>query len=650
MTPLPVFVLQHSRLQQEDLSMGPLPLKEQLSSIPAKPGVYLMKDEKGKVIYVGKAVNLRNRVRSYFHASTDPSPKTHYLRQDIADLDFIVTASELEALILECNLIKKYQPRYNVRLKDDKRYPYIKITWQEPYPHIYTVRQMQNDGAKYYGPFTATWAVSQTLDLLRKIFPYLTCKREITGQDKRACLYYHIARCPGPCIGAVSQEEYRALVGQICRFLEGKSEEIIDDLRAQMTTASERLDFERAAALRDQIVALERVIERQRVVSSALADEDVIAFARQDGDACVQVFFIRRGKLIGREYFVLEGTADEEARQIMTSFVKQFYDKAAYVPPEILLQSETDEAMIIQSWLRSKRGTKVTLRVPQRGQKKELVQMAAENAAETLAHLRAQWLLDEGKSVEALAELQEHLELAHPPARIECYDISNIQGQAATGSMVVFVKGTPRKSDYRRFKIRTVEGADDYAMMQEVLRRRFRRAAPSTLQRGSPRLRSGQAGQALLRTGDHDEAWTILPDLIVVDGGKGQLNAALEVMDDYGLREAVPVVGLAKEREEIFLPGQPDPILLPRGSQGLFLIQRIRDEAHRFALQYHRRLREKKTLTSTLEEIPGIGPRRRQALLKHFGSLEGIRQAPVEELMAVPGMTHRTAEQVKEHL
>jgi excinuclease ABC subunit C len=615
--------------------MGRSQLKEQLFSIPPKPGVYLMVDVNGKVIYVGKAVNLRNRVRSYFHASADHSPKTHYLKQDIADLDFIVTASELEALILECNLIKKYQPRYNVRLKDDKRYPYIKITWQESYPRIFTVRRMQNDGAKYYGPFTATWAVSQTLDLLRKIFPYLSCKREITGQDKRACLYYHIGRCPGPCIGAVSQEEYRSLVNQICRFLEGKSEEIIDDLRSQMKAASERLEFERAAALRDQIVALERVTERQRIVSSALADEDVIAFARQDGDACVQVFFIRRGKLIGREYFVLEGTADEDARLIMTSFVKQFYDKAAYVPSEVLLQSDIDEAIIIQSWLRSKRGTKVTLKVPRRGQKKELVQMAAENAAETLAHLRAQWLLDEGKSVEALAELQEHLELAQPPARIECYDISNIQGKAATGSMVVFVKGVPRKSAYRRFKIRTVEGADDYAMMQEVLRRRFRRAAGETKKKG---------GLA------EDKPWAILPDLVVVDGGKGQLNAALEVMDEYGLREAVPVAGLAKEREEIFVPGQPDPILLPRGSQGLFLMQRIRDEAHRFALQYHRRLREKKTLTSTLEEIPGIGPKRRQALFKHFGSLEGIREATVEELMAVPGMTRRTAEQVKEHL
>ena len=615
--------------------MGHSQLKEQLSSIPAKPGIYLMKDVNGKVIYVGKAVNLRNRVRSYFHASANRFPKTRHLRQDLSDLDFIVTASELEALILECNLIKKYQPRYNVMLKDDKRYPYIKITWQEAYPRIYTVRRMQNDGAKYYGPFTATWAVSQTLDLLRKIFPYLTCKREITGQDKRACLYYHIGRCPGPCIGAVSQEEYRTLVSQICRFLEGKSEEVIDDLRTQMAAASERLEFERAATLRDQIVALERVIERQRVVSSAVADEDVIAFACQDGNACVQVFFIRRGKLIGREYFVLEGTADEDARQIMTSFVKQFYDKAAYVPSEILLQSDIDEAMIIQSWLRTKRGTKVALKVPRRGQKKELVQMAAENAAETLAHLRAQWLLDEGKSVEALAELQEHLELAQPPARIECYDISNIQGKAATGSMVVFAKGVPRKSDYRRFKIRTVEGADDYAMMQEVLRRRFRKAVGNTREIGE-----------LAK----DTAWTILPDLIVVDGGKGQLNAALEVMDEYGLREAVPVVGLAKEREAIFAPDRPEPILLPGGSQGLFLMQRIRDEAHRFALQYHRRLREKQTLTSTLEDIPGIGPKRRQALLKHFGSFEGIRAATMEELMAVPGMTRRAAEQVKEHL
>jgi excinuclease ABC subunit C len=607
-------------------------LKERLDSLPTKPGVYLMTDVTEKVIYVGKAINLRNRVRSYFHASSGQTRKLRRLVEHIDDFEFIVTDSELEALILECNLIKKHRPRFNVRLKDDKRYPYIKITVQDDYPRIYTVRRMQEDGARYFGPYTSSKAVHQTMELLRKLFPYLTCKREITGQDTRPCLYYHIGRCAGPCIGAVSREEYRALINQVILFLEGRQERIIANLRQEMEGAAQEWNYERAAALRDQIDALETVIEKQKVVFAAGNDQDVIAFARDDGQACVQTFFIRGGKLIGREYFVLTGTYEEDSSEIMTSFVKQFYDQAAYVPPNILLQHNIDEAMVIEGWLRQKRGTKVSIRVPRRGKGRELVQMVAENAMETLAQLRAEWAAEQARQVTALEDLQQYLDLEQAPTRIECYDISNIQGTSATGSMVVFVKGVPRKSDYRRFRIKTVDGADDYAMLQEVLRRRFKRVA--TRQD---------------RTTNAQEAWGILPDLLMVDGGKGQLNAAREVMTELGV-DHIPTIGLAKQREEVFVPGRSKPILLPRDSEGLYLLQRVRDEAHRFAITYHRSLRQRKGLTSKLDSIPGIGAKRRQALMRHFGSLDAIRDASVEELAAVSGMNEKAAEQIKEHL
>jgi excinuclease ABC subunit C len=610
-------------------------LREKLETLPAKPGVYLMKDNAGSVLYVGKAVNLRSRVRSYFHASAD-SPKLLRLRAAVVDVDFIVTASELEALILEANLIKRYRPRYNVRLKDDKRYPYIKVSWQEDFPKVLIMRRMEQDGARYFGPFTAAWAVQQTLHTLRRVFPYLTCNRVITGQDERACLYGDIGYCLAPCIGAVTREEYRATINQLCRFLEGHSDEVVADLEAKMKVAADAWQFEKAAGIRDQLSAIYRVIERQKVVSTALVDQDVIAFARADGDACAQVFFIRRGKLIGREYFVLDGAAGEEDAEIITSFVKQFYDEAAYVPPAILLPHEIDEALVIQDWLRSKRGgDKVVLEVPRTGPGKELVGMAAENAAETLASLRSLWIADESRQTKALAELQEHLGLDAPPNRIECYDISTLHGTATTGSMVVFVKGVPRKSDYRRFKIRQIEGPDDFAAMREMLHRRFRRVT-------EPQAEDGPGGQKT--------TWDLLPDLLVVDGGKGQLNVALEVLDEHDLRDQVPAVGLAKKKEEIFVPDRARPLLLPRNSAGLYLMQRVRDEAHRFAISYHRRLRSKQTVTSVLEEIPGIGPRRRHALLTHFGSLEAIRRASLDDLAAVPSMTRKAAEQVKAHL
>jgi len=611
-------------------------IRNQVETLPRKPGVYLMHDANGTVIYVGKAIDLHSRVRSYFQPSSWENDKVRAIVSEIADLEFIVTDSELEALILEANLIKRHRPHYNVRLKDDKRYPYIKIAWGDPFPRVLVTRRMEQDGSRYFGPFTSSAAVRQTLDLLRKSFPYLTCNREITGRDERPCLYYDIKLCPGPCIGAVTQAEYRAIVHDLARFLEGRSEEIVAGLEQRMQAAAEELRFEQAALLRDQLQAVQRVVERQKIVSSAGGDQDVIAFAREEGDACVQIFFIRGGKLLGREYFVLEGAQDEEERDVMAAFLKQFYEEAAYVPPEVLLPEQIEEVLIIEQWLRGKRGAKVTLHVPRRGQKRELVALAAENAAETLASLRTQWQADAHKYEQALSELQEALDLPTAPVRIECYDISTTQGTEIVGSMVVFVHAVPRKSNYRRFVVRSVQGQDDYASMREVLERRFRRWQIAT------------SDEVL---GKRDiKGWAKLPNLLIVDGGKGQLSVAVEVLKEFDLFGQVPVAGLAKQREEIFLPGRSKPILLPRRSQGLFLVQRVRDEAHRFAITHHRQRRRRAGVASQLDSIPGVGPARRKSLLKAFGSLDGIRSASVEQLAAVPGIPHAVALAVKEHL
>jgi excinuclease ABC subunit C len=611
-------------------------VQTQLGTLPRRPGVYIMRDVGRTVIYVGKAVDLRSRVRSYFAPSAWENPKVRAIVSEIADLEFIVTDSELEALILEANLIKQHRPRYNVRLKDDKRYPYIKISWADPFPKVFVTRRMERDGGRYFGPFTSSAAVHQTLDWLRKSFPYLTCNRDITGNDARPCLYYDIKLCLGPCIGAVTQDEYRAMIRGLARFLEGRSDEVIADMEARMRAASDSLDFEQAASLRDQLRSVRLIVERQKIVSTVGTDQDVIAFAREENDACVQVFFIRGGKLLGREYFVLEGAQDEDEREVMAAFLKQFYKEAAYVPPEVLVPEQVEEALIIEQWLRGKRGAKVTLHVPRRGQKRELVKMAAENAAETLASLRTQWQADAHKHEQALAEIQEALQLPRSPVRIECYDISSTQGTEIVGSMVVFVHAVPRKSGYRRFVVRCVEGQDDYASMREVLRRRFRRWQMAT---------SGEV------QGSRDiKGWAKLPDLLIVDGGKGQLGVAVEVLEGFDLLSRVPVAGLAKQREEIFLPGQPKPILLPRRSQGLFLVQRVRDEAHRFAITHHRTRRRRAGVASQLDSIPGIGPSRRNALLKAFGSLDAIRAADVEQLAAVPGIPATVALAIKEHL
>ena len=616
-------------------------ISDVLNSLPTKPGVYLHKDAEGNVLYVGKAINLRNRVRSYFHSNVD-SIKALRLRHQIADIEVIVTDSELEALLLEMNLIKQHQPRFNVRLKDDKRYPYIKVHWADPFPKVTVTRRMVRDGGRYFGPYTSAWAVQQTLDLLRKVFPYLTCDRIITGRDERACLYHDIKLCNAPCIGAVDQEQYRATIKQLMDFLDGKSDHIVRGIEQRMAVAAENLDFERAADYRDQLKAIERITARQKVIGPEDTDQDVIAFARENGDACVQIFFIRHGKLIGREYFMLDNAEGESDQEVLQEFMTQFYEDAAYVPKEVLLPAEVEEARIIEEWLRRKRNTKVTIQVPRRGKKRELVEMATANAEDTLAALRQQWAADRSKHVTAITELQDALKLPSPPARIECYDISHTQGQQTVGSMVVFVQGAPQKSDYRRFNVQSTTN-DDYGSMREVLTRRFQR------------YRDTLAGELhdpgeIKPRSERPTAWAILPDLLLIDGGKGQLAVGQEVLRLFDLEGEVPLASLAKQEEEIFLPDRSQSVFLPRRSEALYLVQRVRDEAHRFANEGHRKRRAKVGVASILDSVPGVGPKRRQLLLKRFGSLEALRAASLEELSAVPGISVEVAESLKAHL
>ncbi len=614
-----------------------------LNTLPHKPGCYLMKDGKGQVIYVGKAINLRHRVRSYFHASAQQHQRTAQLVRKIVDIEWIVVSSELEALILEMNLIKKHRPHFNVRLKDDKRYPYIKIHWGEAFPRVTVTRYVEQDGSRYYGPYTGVWAVHQTLDVLRRIFPYLTCDREITGQDERACLYYDIKLCIAPCIGAVDQEKYRQMIADLGSFLEGRTESIVSRMRLEMDEAAEGLQYERAAVLRDRIRAIEAVVERQKVIfANDYADSDVLAMARSDGEACVQVFFIRGGKLIGRDYFLLEGAEDTPDADVMAEFIKQFYDQAQSVPQRVLLPNEVEEIQIINQWLNQKRGDGlVEILVPVEGQQQELIEMAAENAAETLQSLQAQWQQDTHRQEQALSDLQDAVGLAKIPSRIECYDISNTQGTAAVGSMVVFEQGVAKKGHYRRFNIRSVSGPDDFASMEEVLIRQFNRWKS---------IHDPEPGQPNVPGKKVDPAFALLPDLLIVDGGKGQLGRAVKVLERFGLEGKVPVTGLAKQNEELFLPHRPDPVIIPRQSQGLYLVQRIRDEAHRFAITAHRQKRDKEGIASRLDSIPGIGPARRKSLLTHFGSLQKIREASVEEISAVQGISEDLAISIKANL
>lgn len=604
-------------------------ITEQLKQLPASPGVYLMKDTSGKILYVGKAARLRDRVRSYFQTSSDLPPKIRQLVAEVSNLDFFVTGSEQEALILECNFIKQYRPRYNVRLKDDKGFPYIRIDFKEDWPTVSFTRRLRNDGARYFGPFTSAWSVRQTLKTLEGIFGFRSCSKPITGTDKRACLKYYLKRCAAPCTGNVTKAEYRDIVNQAILFLEGKQEDIIRELEEQMKAAAEATEFEKAARLRDQIHAINSVIGEQRITGRVSGENDVIAFATNRDQAYVQVYFIRRGRLTGREGFILTGTHAEEPEQIMTSFVKQYYDSATYIPPHLLLQYHIDDKDAIIEWLRQKRNGPINLAIPQKGRKKELVDIVFKNAEQGLQQEKIRQFAEPAALEEALKEMQKALGLPLLPTRLEGYDISNIQGKEAVGSMVVFDHGKPKPSHYRRFRIKTVPGANDYAMLQEVLRRRFKRV--TTDDRAAP------------------DTWGIIPDLVLIDGGKGQLNAARSALKDAGAN-SVPIASLAKANEEVFIPNRKTAIILPRNSPGLQLLQRVRDEAHRFALAYHTRVRQKQSFTSTLDSIPGIGPKRKHALLRHFGTLRAIKDATIDELINVKEITRANAEKIKESL
>jgi excinuclease ABC subunit C len=595
-----------------------------LRALPAKPGVYLFKDKEGKVIYVGKAANLNSRIRSYFGAPSNLSSKIQRLVSKIQDFEFVVTNSEQEALILECNMIKKYSPRYNVRLKDNKTFPYLKIDITEDWPGVYITRRVQKDGARYFGPFASAGSVRKTLRLIKKIFPFRSCSKRIEGKDKRPCLDYYIRRCLGPCIGAVGKEEYHDVINQVILFLQGKQELILRELNTKMKAAAQQLQFERAALLRDQIKAIEKVIEGQKIAITLQGNKDVIGLAQNEKLAYVELFSIRNNKLIGQDHFIMEGIQGESPGQIMTSFVKQYYASASYIPPLILLQHPVDEPVVLSEWLEQQRGRRVELQVPQRGAKKKLVDTAAETAAKGLELAQAKEMKAE-VITSGLQELKNRLRLPKMPSRIECYDVSNIQGALAVGSMVVLERGWPKPAHYRRFRIKTVAGADDYAMIQETLRRRFKR---------------GLAGAG---------TWAMIPDLVLIDGGKGQLNAALEVRQELGLY-SIPMASLAKENEEVFIPGDLQPVYIAKDSPALHILQRARDEAHRFAISYHKKLRRKEVTTSALDNVPGVGPKRKKALLKKFGSIEAIKEASLEELSQTKGMTSTVAQRVKEYL
>ena len=589
---------------------------EKLKLLPDSPGVYIMKDAHGKIIYVGKAIVLKNRVRQYFQSSRNQAPKVRAMVSHVADFETIMTANEVESLILEANLIKKHRPRYNIRLKDDKSYPYVKVTVQEEYPRVFITRRVLRDGARYFGPYTNVTALRDSLKLLKRLFPLRTCR---TMPD-RPCLEYHIKRCLAPCVGKVTEEDYRAMIRAVLLFLEGRTDDVERELEHRMALAAEAYHFETAARLRDQLAAVRKAAERQNIVTGA-GDQDAIGMARSAAGVCMQIFFIRSGKMIGREHFLLRGSEEESDADILRAFLEQYYNQATFVPREVLLPHAIDaaEQEIIERWLAERKGGgKVILLTPQRGTKRDIVLMATGNAEKFLADEETRRSLADEQTLGAVEELGRYLRLKKTPYRMECFDISHNQGQETVASMVVFEGGMPKKSDYRRFKIRSAEGKpDDFLSMREVTTRRYV---------GLPA----------------DE----LPDLIIIDGGKGQLSSALEIIRNEAGHKDVPIVGLAKQFELVFTEGNPEPVELPRRSQSLYLIQRIRDEAHRFAITFHRKLRGKRNLVSVLDHIVGVGPKRRQALWEHFGTLDKIKAASVDELASVPGMNRPSAEAV----
>jgi len=610
-------------------------LQEKLDHLPGAPGVYLMKDAAAGILYVGKAVSLRSRVRSYFQASADLAPRIATLVSQVRDLDYIVAESESEALVLEFNLIQKHKPRFNVRYRDDKSYPYIRIDPRDAFPMLCVVRRLEQDGARYFGPYPSSWAMWETIRLMRRVFKI--CQRLISSKARggctwkpeqgprlRPCLDYHVGRCLGPCAGVVTSQEYRAAAQQVVDFLSGKHQTVVARLERQMAEASEALDYERAARLRDQLYALQQTLPDTRVVSGRAPDADAIGYALQEDTACMAVLQIREGRLIAQDTYLLEGVSGVPAAEVLNEFVKQHYQKVASAPKAVYLPAPMEEAESVAAFLSVRRGGKVRLLAPQRGEKRALVAMAMENAEHHLKTVVEQESAERRRGQEAVLDLQRALRLPLPPRRIEAFDISNIQGKAAVGSMVVFEEGHPKRSDYRRFRITLGEEPNDYAMMHEVLARRLKAAVSGNVK------------------------FAKLPDLLLVDGGVGQLNVALRALAD--LEVSLPAAGLAKEHELVYLSGESPPVMLAAHSRALHLLQRVRDEAHRFAIAYHRSLRAREARESVLDEIAGVGEVRKRKLLTRFGSLKRLRQASAEEIAAAAGCSPAVAQAIAEAL
>lgn len=606
---------------------------EDLKALPDSPGVYLMKDSAGKIIYVGKAISLKNRVRSYFQSSRNLSLRIRSMVEQVDRFEYITTNSEVEALVLECNLIKEERPKYNIRLRDDKQYPWVKITIKESFPQIYITRKIKRDGSKYYGPYTNVQALRETFKLLRRIFPLRSCRHDLDRERiERPCLNFHIKRCLAPCSGQIAKETYQEVIKEVCMFLEGRQFELINKLKQDMENAANLRQYEKAAHLRDQIRDIEKVLEKQKVVTVNNEDLDVLGLAQDRRGTVVQVFQVRQGKLVGREYFSLTEGDETQPVEIFEAFLPQYYDHSGFIPKEILLPFNLESMATLSQWLGGQRGSKVNLRVPQKGEKAELLRMAQENADILLKQERSREEQSLNRITEILNQLRQDLGLEKQPLRIEGFDISNIQGQEAVASMVVFENGIPKGGEYRRFKIRTIEGPNDFAMMQEAVRRRFRKGLEERQQLATE---SGKFAR--------------FPDLLLIDGGKGQLSAVYEVLNELGLTH-LNLISLAKQEEEIFKTDSNEPIKLSRRSESLMLLQRVRDEAHRFAITYHKTLRNKRTKASSLDLIVGIGPKKKQLLLNRFGSVKRIKEATIEELMMVEGINQKLAESIKEQM
>lgn len=619
-------------------------IQQILDNLPTSPGVYQMIDRHGEIIYIGKAKNLRNRVRSYFQPA-NLMQKVQRIRERVTDIKILVMESEVVALTVEAQLIRAHKPRYNVIWKDDKRYPYIVIRTRDTFPKVEMTRRInRKDGNRYFGPYSSGWAVRYTLDGLRKAFPFLTCDRNITGNDSRACLYYDIKLCGGPCIGVQSKEEYRATIGKLVNVLEGKTDSVLAEMNNEMETAAADLNFEKAALIRDRIKIVKGATAQQYRITKIGADQDVVGLAVAEGMALIQIFLIRDGHLIASESFPLMNIEDETNADILSSFLPQYYEAVFEVPPEVILPEELPDTDVIQEWLSERReGKKVRLTVPQRGEKRKLSQQVSETATEQMNIFQARYAKDTLRQETALQQLQEALSLPNPPNRIECFDISTLQGNSTVASRVVFVQGTPYKSEYRRFNIQSIahEGSDDYQSMREALTRRFQRYVDAINDDGTT-----APGKT-----DRNETWRLLPDLLLIDGGKGQLGIAVEVLEEFNLTEHIPVAGLAKQFEEVYVPNNARPIFLSRNSEGSYLLQRVRDEAHRFAITSHRRQRKKKGMASRLEMVQGIGPAKRKALLQAFDNdIGAIQRASVKRLTSIPGITEELAQKIKDEL